>query len=85
MQITGPGLLGFLAWRRKRKLAADAGGNDSGLAGLDRAGLTKITMFRSYFVIMGRDGGGGAAAAGEIAKVIQVFQPSGRFSAANSL
>jgi hypothetical protein len=37
-----------------------------------------------YFVTM-RRGGDGVGAAGEITKVTQVFQPSGRFSAANSL
>ena len=38
----------------------------------------------SYFVNLGR-GGVGVGAAGEITNVTQVFQPSGRFSAANSL
>jgi hypothetical protein len=40
-----------------------------------------------YFVIRGlrRGGGLGVDGAGEITNVTQVFQPSGRFSAANSL
>ena len=38
----------------------------------------------SYFVNLGR-GGVGVGAAGEITNVTHVFQPSGRFSAANSL
>jgi hypothetical protein len=37
-----------------------------------------------YFVTM-RRGGDGVGAAGEITNVTHVFQPSGRFSAANSL
>jgi hypothetical protein len=38
-----------------------------------------------YFVIMRVVDGGGPGAAGEITKVSQAFQPSGLFSAANSL
>jgi hypothetical protein len=38
-----------------------------------------------YFVIIRRGGAGGVGAGGEIVNVTQVFQPWGRFSAANSL
>ncbi len=38
-----------------------------------------------YFVTMRIDGGGSAFPAGDIAKVSHTFQPSGRFSEANSL
>jgi hypothetical protein len=45
----------------------------------------RIAEFRgSYFVVM-RTGCVGLGAAGEIAKVSQAFQPSGRCSAPNSL
>jgi len=38
-----------------------------------------------YFVIMRRDDGGASpGAAGEIAKLSRVFQPSARFAASNS-
>jgi hypothetical protein len=46
----------------------------------------RLTMPRCHFVMMcfvGVTAGGGAA--GEMTKVTQAFQPSGRFSAANSL
>ena len=39
----------------------------------------------SYFVTIRRGIALGAGAAGEMINVTQVFQPSGRFSAANSL
>ena len=38
-----------------------------------------------YFVILGLGGGAGLGGAGEITKVTQVFQPSGRCLASNSL
>jgi hypothetical protein len=38
-----------------------------------------------YFVIIRRGGAVGVGAGGEIVNVTQVFQPWGRFSAANSL
>jgi hypothetical protein len=40
---------------------------------------------RSYLMIIRRGDGPGVLAGGEIVKVTQVFQPFGRFSAANSL
>jgi len=50
------------------------------------ANVRQLPMIPRHFVNMGLGFGAAAlGAAGEIAKVIQVFQPSGRFSAANSL
>jgi len=44
-----------------------------------------IANYNRYFVIMCLGGALGVGAAGEIAKVSQTFQPSGRCSAPNSL
>ena len=49
-------------------------------------GLEFASPQRAYFVTIRRDAGGAAlGAAGEMANVSQAFQPSARFSAANSL
>jgi hypothetical protein len=39
---------------------------------------------RRYFVIIGRDGGGGVGAGGEIESVTHAFQPEGRSEPSNS-
>lgn len=52
-----------------------------GIVGADTADVRN----NRYFVILGLGGGAALGAVGEITNVTQVFQPSGRCSAANSL
>ena len=54
----------------------------SSSAGSDR----RVQPYRpnAYFVVIGLTGAGGGAAGGESENVTEAFQPSGRFSAANS-
>ena len=57
----------------------------SGQSAAFTAGIYATRTFQvGYFVII-RRGAVGVGAAGEITNVTHVFQPSGRFSAANSL
>ena len=57
------------------------------LTGIELGAVIYVTWtFQvGYFVIMRRGDALGVGAAGEITNVTHVFQPSGRFSAANSL
>jgi hypothetical protein len=76
-----------LAGGRCRGRARRAHLHEPGIAGVpapDDAEVDDRLPDGGYFVILGR-GGAGVGAAGEITNVTQVFQPSGRFSAANSL
>ena len=79
--LTGPQVTEML--RRQLNTDPKFGDLPFGLAILN---LQIKFSLRGYLVIMRvADGGASPGAAGEMAKVSQAFQPSGRFSAANSL
>jgi hypothetical protein len=79
--ISGPLTTKWPCWYRE---SARSGADPRAVFGPQVINTT-WSFYMNYFVSIRRGGDDAPGAAGEITNVAQAFQPSGRFSAANSL